>query len=362
MTTKKSRPESKSPSINSPNTTDKRPAWLQAVARYRRPHHGRSVWQIVNTVGPYLMLWALMVLLCKVSFWLALALTPIAAGFLIRSFIISHDCGHGAFFRSRKANTITGTLTALLVFTPYDQWRHEHAQHHAAGGDLDRRGIGDIWTMTVAEYVRAPRLQKFRYRLHRSPWVMLTFGALLQFLILQRFPRRKMSGREHWSIWQTNAMIAAMVAVLWITLGLKTYLLIQLPIMFLATSIGVWLFYVQHQFEGVYWARHNEWDFAKGAVDGSSFYKLPRVLQWITGSIGYHHIHHLSPKIPNYYLERCYKENPIFQNVKHITLRSSLQSLRFRLWDEERHELVGFSAVAEYRKRHGLGVGAGSPA
>jgi omega-6 fatty acid desaturase (delta-12 desaturase) len=289
-------------------------------------------------------------------------LTPIAAGFLIRSLIIAHDCGHGAMFRPRRANDIAGTLTALLAFTPYEQWRHEHAQHHATGGDLDNRGIGDIITMTVAEYARAPRRTRVRYRLYRSPWVLFTIGPMIQFLILQRVSRRKMSAREQWSIWQTNLMIAVMVTTLCLTLGVKTYLVIQLTTMFIAYSLGVWLFYVQHQFEGVYWARHEQWEFEKGAVDGSSFYKLPRVLQWITGSIGYHHIHHLSPKIPNYYLEKCYRENPMFQNVKHITLRSSLRSLRFRLWDEEAGRLVGYSAVAEYRRRHGIGVRAGSPA
>jgi omega-6 fatty acid desaturase (delta-12 desaturase) len=334
----------------------RRPAWIEAVSRYRRPHHGRSAAQIITTIGPYLLLWAAMVLLSRFSIWLALGLTPVAAGFLIRSFIIAHDCGHGAMFRSRRANTITGTLAALLVFTPYDQWRHEHAQHHAAGGDLDRRGIGDIWTMTVAEYASASWMRRARYRLHRSPWVLFTIGPMIQFLILQRFARRRMSSREHWSIWQTNGLIVAMVVPLCVMLGPKTYFMIQMPTMFIACTIGVWLFYVQHQFEGVYWARHDEWDFAKGAVDGSSFYKLPRPLQWITGSIGYHHIHHLSPRIPNYYLEKCYRENAIFQNVKHITLRSSLRSLRFRLWDEEAGQLVGYGAVAAYRKAHGIGA------
>jgi omega-6 fatty acid desaturase (delta-12 desaturase) len=333
---------------------DNRPAWLQAAAPYRRPHHGRSVAQIITTIGPYLMLWAGMVLLSKISIWLALLLTPIAAGFLVRAFIISHDCGHGGFFRSRRANTITGTITSLLVFTPYEQWRHEHAQHHATGGDLDNRGIGDIITMTVAEYANASKRVRFRYRLYRSPWVLFTIGPLIQFLFLQRVSRRKMSAREHWSIWQTNLMIAVMVTGLCLALGVKTYLVIQLTTMFIACSVGVWLFYVQHQFEGVYWARHNEWEFEKGAVDGSSFYKLPRVLQWITGSIGYHHIHHLSPGIPNYNLEKCYRENPMFQNVKHITLRSSLASLRFRLWDEEAGKLVGYDAADAYGKRLAL--------
>jgi len=293
----------------------------------------------------------------EVSYWLTILLIPIASGFLIRSFIISHDCGHGSFFKSRKANTVVGTVTALLVYTPYEQWRHEHAQHHASGGDLDNRGIGDIWTMTVVEYMQSPKLRQLRYRLHRSPWVMLTIGPLLQFLVLQRFARRKMTRREHISIHQTNVMILALAILMCMTIGWRAYLLIQLPVMFLAGAAGVWLFYVQHQFEGVKWARHDQWDFATGAVEGSSYYKLPAVLQWITGSIGYHHIHHLSPKIPNYNLAKCYAQNPIFQDVKHITLKTSLKSLYFRLWDEELQELVGYRGISEYRKRHSLAPG-----
>jgi omega-6 fatty acid desaturase (delta-12 desaturase) len=343
---------------NSTVSGSKWPAWLQAVAEYRRPHHGRSAWQIVSTLGPYFVSWYLMIRSLEISYWLTLALIPVASAFLVRSFIIAHDCGHGAFFRSRRANTITGTITALLAFTPYDQWRHEHAVHHASGGDLDHRGIGDIWTMTVEEYLQAPRLRRLRYRLHRNPWLMLTIGPLLQFMVLQRFARRSMTRREHWSIHQTNILIFAIALVMCLAIGWQAYLVIQLPVMFLAGLAGVWLFYVQHQFEGVQWERHDEWDFATGAVEGSSFYKLPRVLQWITGSIGYHHIHHLSPKIPNYYLEKCYRENPLFQDVRKVTLRSSLKSLEFRLWDEELRKLVGFSGAKAYRERHGLaGVG-----
>jgi omega-6 fatty acid desaturase (delta-12 desaturase) len=328
--------------------------WNQALAKYRRAHHGRSALQIVTTIGPYLAIWVAMVLSLKVSYWLTLAFVPLAAGFLTRSFIIAHDCGHGAFFRSRLANTITGTVTALLAFTPYDQWRHEHAVHHASGGDLDGRGVGDIWTMTIAEYLASSRMRRIRYRLHRSPWVMLTIGPLLQFVVLQRFARREMTKREHWSIWQTNVLLAIIAVVMCLTIGWKAYLLIQLPVMFLAGVMGVWLFYVQHQFEDVSWERHEEWNFATGAVEGSSFYKLPRVLQWITGSIGYHHIHHLSPKIPNYYLEKVYRENAMFQNVKHITLRSSLKCLSFRLYDEETRQLVGFAGIKPYLERHRL--------
>ncbi len=333
-------------------------AWQRAVAKYRRPHHGHSIWQVVNTVGPYIGLWFLMVFSLEISYWITLALALPAAGFLIRSFIISHDCGHGAFFRSRRANTIMGTITALFAFTPYEQWRHEHAVHHASGGDLDNRGIGDIWTMTVEEYANAPLRRRIRYRIHRSPWVMFTIGAFLQFMILQRFPRRPMTAREKKSIYVTDGLIVVVSTGMCLLIGWQAFLKIQIPVMMLASTLGVWLFYVQHQFEGVHWSRHEEWEFATGAVEGSSFYKLPRVLQWITGSIGYHHIHHLSPKIPNYYLEKCYRENPMFQKVRSITLRSSLKSLTFRLWDEELQKLVGYRGVADYRRRHGLVPGA----
>jgi omega-6 fatty acid desaturase (delta-12 desaturase) len=332
--------------------------WKRAVAPYRQPHLGRSIWQIINTVVPYVGMWFLMVFSLKVSYWLTLVLAFPAAGFLMRSFIISHDCGHGAFFRSRKANDIVGTITALFAFVPYEQWRHEHAVHHASGGDLDHRGIGDIWTMTVEEYMTAPRMQRIRYRVHRSPWVLFTIGAFIQFMILQRIPRRPMSAREKNSIWLTNVLIAVVSAALCLLIGWKAFLMIQIPVMIVASSVGVWLFYVQHQFEGVHWSRHEKWNFATGAVEGSSFYKLPPVLQWISGNIGFHHIHHLSPKIPNYYLEKCYKENPIFQEVSTITLRASLKSATFRLWDEELQKLVGYSGVDAYRKRHGLAPGA----
>ena len=332
--------------------------WKRAVARYRQPHLGRSIWQIINTVVPYVGMWFLMFFSLQVSYWLTLVLAIPAAGFLMRSFIISHDCGHGAFFRSRKANDIVGTITALFAFVPYEQWRHEHAVHHASGGDLDHRGIGDIWTMTVEEYMHASRYQRIRYRLHRSPWVLFTVGAFIQFMILQRFPRRPMSRREKNSIWLTNLLIAAASTGLCLLIGWKAFLLIQIPVMVLASSVGVWLFYVQHQFEGVHWSRHDTWKFATGAVEGSSYYKLPPVLQWISGNIGFHHIHHLSPRIPNYYLEKCYKENPIFQEVSTITLRASLKSATFRLWDEELQKLVGYAGVDDYRRRHGLAPGA----
>jgi omega-6 fatty acid desaturase (delta-12 desaturase) len=328
--------------------------WKRAVAPYRRPHLGRSLWQLANTVLPYIGLWVAMVFALQVSYWLTLVLAIPAAGFLMRSFIISHDCGHGAFFRSRKANTIVGTITALFAFTPYEQWRHEHAVHHASGGDLDHRGIGDIWTMTVEEYLNAPLRQRIRYRIHRSPWVLFTLGAFIQFMILQRFPRRPMSDKEKNSIWLTNALIAVVSAALCLLIGWKAFLMIQIPVMLVASSVGVWLFYVQHQFEGVHWSRHDEWDFATGAVEGSSFYKLPPVLQWISGNIGFHHIHHLSPRIPNYYLEKCYRENPIFQNVRTITLKESFKSATFRLWDEELKQLVGYDGVKDYMRRHGL--------
>jgi omega-6 fatty acid desaturase (delta-12 desaturase) len=332
----------------------------EALAKFERPDRRRGIVQIVDTLIPYLALWAAMILTIRAGlpYAVTLALTVVAGAFAVRLFIIFHDCCHGSFFASRRANTLLGYVTGVLTFTPYEAWQQPHAVHHATVADLDRRGVGDIWTMTVDEYRAAPRRTRFLYRTLRNPFILFVLGPPALFLVYQRFPHPKSGKRERRSTWWTDAALALVIAAAIATMGLRTYLLIQVPIMVVAGLAGTWLFYVQHQFEGVYWARHGEWEFEKGAVDGSSFYKLPRVLQWITGSIGYHHIHHLSPKIPNYYLEKCYRENPIFQNVKHITLKSSLRSLRFRLWDEEAGQLVGYKAVAEYRRRHGSGIGA----
>ncbi|MEO8353687.1 MAG: fatty acid desaturase, partial [Chthoniobacteraceae bacterium] len=275
-------------------------AWKQVVARYQQPSRWRAVWQLVNTLVPYAALWYLMYVFVAVSYWLVVPLAILAGGFMVRLFIIHHDCGHGSFFKSRRANDIWGFIIGVLTFTPYQHWRWEHATHHATSGDLDRRGVGDIWTLTVQEYLASSRWKRFAYRLARHPAVLFVIAPLYLFLIKHRLPEAKAGWRERLSVYWTNLAIVAMAVGLSLVFGLKAYLVIQLTAMMVAGSAGVWLFYVQHQFEGVYWERHREWDYLAAALQGSSFYKLPKILQWFSGNIGFHHIHHLSSRIPNY--------------------------------------------------------------
>lgn len=319
--------------------------WKKAIRPYQNPDMRRSLWQLVNTLVPYVGLWFLMYHSLKISYWITLALAFPAAGLAARVFIIFHDCGHGAFFKSKRANRVVGFITGVLLFTPYDNWRHNHAVHHATAGDLDRRDVGDVWTLTVDEYLNAPRATQLAYQLIRHPLILFGIGAHLQFLILQRLTRTAAGKRERQSVHLTNLALLAIVIVMSLTIGFKEYLLIQLPIIMIAATFGVWLFYVQHQFEDVYWERHENWDYVQASLKGSSFYKLPKLLQWFSGNIGFHHIHHLSPRIPNYYLERCFNEIPEFQQPTTLTLLSSLKSLPLRLWDEKQRKLVGFKAL-----------------
>ena len=324
-------------------------AWKQIVARYQMPSAGRAVWQIINTLVPFAALWYLMYLSLSVSVWLTLPLVVLTGGFMVRLFIIFHDCGHGSFFKSQRANHILGVITGVLTLTPYYHWRWEHAIHHSSSGDLDRRGTGDVWTLTVQEYLEASRWKRFAYRLARNPFVLFVLAPMFLFLIWQRIPNPKATGRERRSIYWTNLGLALIVGGMSWIFGIKAYLLLQLGVLMVAGSAGVWLFYVQHQFEGVYWERGTNWDYATAALKGSSFYKLPKVLQWFSGNIGFHHIHHLSPRIPNYHLEKCHKAEPLFQTVKPVTLFSSLKSFTFRLWDEQRRKLVGFGHLRTVR-------------
>jgi len=328
-----------------------KPAWKAIVAKYQEPAMWRGVWQIVNTLVPYGALWYLMYLSMKVSFWLVLPLAILAGGFLVRVFIISHDCGHGSYFKSHWANDALGFLTGVLTFTPFYHWRWEHALHHATSGDLDRRGTGDIWTLTVREYLEASIWKKFAYRLARNPIVLFVIAPLLVFVIKQRFVKLNAPAREKRSVYWTNLGILTEALVLSRIFGWKSYFLIQLAVITVAASSGVWLFYVQHQFEDVYWEHGENWDYTTAALQGSSFYKLPKVLQWFSGNIGFHHIHHLSPRIPNYHLEKCHKAEPLFQTVKPITFFESLKSFTLRLWDERRRKLVGYSALRAARRQ-----------
>ena len=317
-------------------------SWRQIVAAYQSPDVKRSVWQLVNSVGPYLALWYVAYRLLAVSYWLALPVIVLAAGFMVRVFIIFHDCGHGSFFKSRVANDVVGFITGILTFTPYYDWRAEHARHHVTAGDLDRRGAGDVWTMTVNEYRQASFWQRLGYRLYRNPLVLLCVAPLYIFVIQQRLPRRGTGTRGVVSVVVTDLALAVIFWLLFATIGVKNTLLVELPLIATAGAAGVWLFYVQHQFETVYWERHTRRDWVAVAMQGSSLYTLPRVLQWFSGNIGFHHIHHLSPLIPNYRLPKAFREQPVFQRVNRLTLLSSLRSLRLRLYDEESRRLIGF--------------------
>jgi omega-6 fatty acid desaturase (delta-12 desaturase) len=296
----------------------------------------------VNSFAPYVLLWVAMVYALTLSYWLMLPLAILAAGFLARIFIIFHDCGHGSFFESKRANNFIGNIAGLLNMTPYRHWRWQHALHHGTSGDLDRRGSGDIWTLTVQEYLESSRWKRVAYRLARNPFVLLVIAPLYVFVVHHRFSAAAAPSRERQSVRRTNLALVAVTIVMSIIMGFKTFLLIQLTVSAFAGALGVWLFYVQHQFEGAHWARGKEWDHTSAALQGSSFYKLPKVLQWFTGNIGFHHIHHLSPRIANYHLERCHDADPYFKIIKPLTLSASLKSMTYRLWDEQRQRFVGF--------------------
>lgn len=331
------------PSAANPATAAaNRSTWKQTVAQYRQPSLGKAVWQLLNTLLPYLLLWYLAWLSLKVSVWLALPLIVLAAGFLVRLFIIFHDCTHGSFFRSKRANDLIGWLTGLLTFTPYHCWRWQHGNHHATSGDLDRRGTGDVWTLTVQEYLESSRWKRLAYRMTRNPFILFLIAPLLLFLVINRFSPVGGSRRERRSVHRMNLAVLIMAVAMSAVFGLKPYLIIQFGVMLVSGTAGVWLFYVQHQFAGVYWERNENWDYVDAALRGSSYHQLPPVLRWFSGNIGFHHIHHLSPNIPNYNLQRCHDAEPLFRQVPPVTLLSSLRSLTFRLWDEQQKQLVGF--------------------
>lgn len=320
---------------------------IQAVAKYAQPDFRKALGQIANTFLPYFGLWALMILTAAYGLpaWTTLLLAVPAAGFLVRIFILFHDCCHGAFFASRTANRILGYIAGILTFTAYEDWKRTHVIHHAAAGNLDRRGTGDIWTLTVDEYLAASRPKRLAYRSFRNPLLLFSIIPWALFLVLQRFPGPGARKRERNSVIYTNLAIAALMLVMGLTLGFQDYLLIQLPILMMAASAGMWLFYVQHQYEDVYWARSQSWDLTSSGLEGSSYYKLPKVLQWIVGNIGLHHIHHVRANIPNYNLQRCYDEVPALQRVTPLTIRKSLKSLCLNLWDEQKQKLVSFRSV-----------------
>ena len=332
-------------------SSNPRPQSLQKdLAPYQKSDRARSIWQLCNTLIPYALLWALSWWCLQISFWLALPVMILNSGFVIRTFIIFHDCGHQSFFRSRRANDFWGRLTGVLTYTPYYYWSASHARHHATSANLDKRGFGDVWMMTVDEYLESSRGMRLKYRLYRHPFVMFLLGPLFIVLMSHRLVRPGSSSRERNSVWLTNVGIVAVATGLCLLVGWKSFLIIQFLSLFFGLAAGVWLFYVQHQFEGVYWERDDNWDFVTASLEGGSFYKLPKILAWFTGNIGYHHVHHLNARIPNYNLPKCHHQVKGLQIIPPVKLFSSLKSLRFRLWDEKRRVMVSFGDLKQRRE------------
>ena len=324
-------------------------AWLKILAKYRQPRMGRSLFELLVTVVPFIALWALAYIAVIQHFWLGLVLIFPLAGFLLRLFIIQHDCGHGSFFAQRRLDTWTGRTLGVLTLTPYDYWRRSHALHHGSAGNLDERGIGDITTLTVKEYNALSWHRRLGYRLYRHPVVMFGIGPAWLFLFKQRLPFGLMnSGAMPWiSTMGTNLAIAIVTALMIWAVGLVPFLIIHLPVVLLAGSAGVWLFYVQHQFEETHWSNTDEWEFPQAALHGASHYDLPVVLRWMSGNIGIHHIHHLASRIPFYRLPEVLRDFPELGGIGRITIRQSLGCVRLALWDERSEKLISFRNAAK---------------
>jgi omega-6 fatty acid desaturase (delta-12 desaturase) len=316
-----------------------------ALLSYAQPHVGRSLMQIGTSVVPYIALWILMYSMIHVSLAVVLLLAIPAAGFQVRTFILFHDCTHGSFLPTKRANAWLGAVLGLMVLAPYRQWRHEHAIHHATAGDLDRRGVGDVMTLTVAEYADLSRGGKLAYRLFRNPFVMFGLGPILAMMIGPRIATRSQRPRLRHSVLGTDVALAIVIGGLCWLIGWKDFLLIWAPSSLLAGSAGIWLFYVQHQYEDAYWKQSSDWSYVDAALQGSSYLKLPKILQFFSGNIGLHHVHHLNAKIPNYNLQRAHDENAMFQQVPVLTLRDGIRATRLKLWDESRGTLVTFGQV-----------------
>jgi omega-6 fatty acid desaturase (delta-12 desaturase) len=322
-----------------------KPQWSRLLAPYRDPDSARSLFEIAVTFLPFAGLWTLAWTAIHLGLWqLSLLPSLLAAGLLVRLFMIQHDCGHGAFFRRRAANDWVGRAIGVLTLTPYDAWRRAHAAHHAGAGNLARRGIGDIDTLTVAEYRALPLRSRLRYRCYRHPLVMFGIGPAYLFLLRHRFPLgRRGNRRQDWlSAMATNLAVAALFGGLIWLVGTGPFLLVQLPITLAAGAAGVWLFYVQHQFEKTYWAETGSWSPEEAALRGSSHYHLPGALRWLTANIGVHHVHHLASRIPYYRLPKVLRDYPELADTSRITLRQSLGCVRLALWDETQKRLVSF--------------------
>jgi len=325
--------------------------WRDIVAPYQEPDLRRSLIMAGTTLLPLFVMLYVMYRSLAFPYWATLLLALPTAGFVVRTFIIMHDCGHGSFFPSKKANDIVGFITGVLTLTPYVQWRRDHAIHHANSGDLEHRGHGDVATLTVREYLALDWKGRLKYRLYRNPLVMFGLGPLHLAIGQRRRPMSTATGKkEITSVRSTNFALALTIAFFWWLIGLKALFLIYFPVFMIAGAAGIWLFYVQHQFEETYWEPHEEWDYTTAAMRGSSYFKLPRVLQWFTGNIGLHHVHHLNPRIPNYNLQRCHDENSIFHDVTVLTMRQSIRTVGLKLWDEETKQMVGYKHLRKVQR------------
>lgn len=334
-----------------PNGVALEKPWLKILSAYRKPHLGRSTFELAVTLVCFALLWAAAWASIHFGYWFGLVLVLPAAGFLLRLFMLQHDCGHGSFFGRRSLDDWTGRVIGVLTLTPYDYWRRAHAEHHASAGNLDERGVGDITTLTVAEYAALTRRGRLGYRLYRHPLVMFGIGPAWLFLFKQRLPFGMMkSGALPWiSTMATNAVIVALAGLLIWAVGLVPFLLVHLPIVLLAGSAGVWLFYVQHQFEDTHWSKPPEWTFQHAALHGASHYDLPGPLRWITGNIGMHHIHHLSSRVPFYRLPEVLRDHPELADLGRITIRTSLSCVKLILWDETSQRLVSLKEAEALR-------------
>jgi omega-6 fatty acid desaturase (delta-12 desaturase) len=333
--------------------------WVEPLRPYGEPRLGRSLLDVATSVVPYLALSAVMYLLLDVSYLLTLAVGVLASGFLLRTYIIFHDCAHGRFLPSQRATNALGVVMGLVVYSPFHSWRHEHAQHHATSGDLDRRGLGDVETLTVSEYAARRWRGRLAYRLFRNPLVLFGLGPLWSLALEPRLIPMRARPRIRRSHLVTDAALVVLVGGICWAIGWKAYLLVQAPTVLMAGAAGVWLFYVQHQFEDVYWERSSEWSYADAALRGSSHLKLPKVLQFFTGNIGLHHVHHLSPRIPNYNLQRAHDENPFLHDAPTLSLWDGLRAIRLKLYDEDEGRLVTFAegrARSRQRARRDAGA------
>jgi len=324
-----------------------KPAWVAGLKKYETPNSGKVTLQLVDTLIPYLALLAVMYLTMwqGLPYWVTLLVALPAGAFLMRVFIFFHDCCHGSYVRSRLGLLVLGNVLGVVVLTAYSDWRHSHGIHHSTSGNLDRRGIGDVWTMTLEEYAAASKVRRVLYRLFRNPFVMFGVIPAFSFLILHRLPTRHSQKNHILNVLFTDAALAGIIVAASLTIGIRAYLLIQVPVMILGGAGGVWLFYIQHQFDPSYWARNEDWGSMESAMQGSSYYKLPKVLQWISGNIGLHHIHHLRPRIPNYNLQRCLDETPELQLPESLSLWRSLKSVRLKVWDEHEKVLLSFGEM-----------------